>query len=428
MSSAVSKTIWSVCGIILLAVIAGLILIFQKPIPSNQTSNLQIQSQASCPLQEQPGRHIIHLMSTDNSPLIAIGSPDQATFGPTTISPIPAGIYNVTLVTYINSNKNEQSARQSWQLILNGPDNSYLGTTNAISDLPADKQYFSEQVNSNMVLSEEVASVTAKEANYPDKNPNKLWAICAGFDEVSNSVSQPPTLEFVSTNCNQSSPKITLDYSANGPSTKIEIYRNNQLVKSDSSPTISPAIQSFTDTGLSAGQAYSYKARAFFNSTASVYTNDLFLVAPTCSPQFTAAVSISKVNDLPYTNTQIKSGDIVIYQIAIQNIGSSSATSMNLTNTFSNAIYNPKLPNSLTCTPPTSCMIDSSTARSVKLHTNSQINPEQAVLIYLKIQIGSGANSFFQAQGQFQPGNLSFRGSYLISLRNNITPSFQITQ
>jgi len=136
----------------------------------------------SCPIEPKEGRIILDL----NTNFIRSDKTESdATKGPFSTS-ISAGTYDVTLVSFDDhDNKPDQvQPNESWYLALKDSLGALILNTNAIGDLPQNENYKTEIVNTNLVLDQDVFSVTAFHDVYPSINPNSITPLCAAFDEV----------------------------------------------------------------------------------------------------------------------------------------------------------------------------------------------------------------------------------------------------
>ncbi|MFA6096735.1 MAG: hypothetical protein WC788_03865 [Candidatus Paceibacterota bacterium] len=150
-------------------------------------SKVSHATQAACPLSSQEGRTIVNLNTTDHRIYIRSDKTEpEAKLGPVSAS-IPAGKYNVTLVSYDDhSNKLTQTQNdERWFLMLKNGSGSLIASTNAISDLADDDDWKTELVNENLEISDDVSALTAMHAAYfSTASPNSIDPICAAFDYI----------------------------------------------------------------------------------------------------------------------------------------------------------------------------------------------------------------------------------------------------
>jgi len=145
----------------------------------------------SCPLANQAGRTIVNF---NNKVIKSNGSYTDARTGAVATN-IPAGNYDITLVSYDNhSQKNQTQTQESWYLILRDANGGTIANSSPISDLPDNQDLLVEKVDSNFPVSQAVKSVKGFHAAYPSSNANSVVPICAAFDEVS-SPPQAPTAD-----------------------------------------------------------------------------------------------------------------------------------------------------------------------------------------------------------------------------------------
>ena len=138
----------------------------------------------SCPIEPKEGRILIDFGA---SGILANSTESNATKGPFSTS-IPAGTYDVTFGSFdghLVDHPGQFQPNESWYLKLKDSLGALILNTNAISDLPDDQDYLTEKVHTNLVLNEDVFSVTAFHDVYPSTtNPNSITPLCAAFDEV----------------------------------------------------------------------------------------------------------------------------------------------------------------------------------------------------------------------------------------------------
>ena len=113
----------------------------------------------SCTLSSRSGRTIVYF---DGTYIRSDKSQSDATKGPINTN-ILSGRYDVTLVSYDphSGSSNQHQDNEKWYLILKDSRGSMVANTNAVSDLPDNLDTLTEVVNSDLVLSQDVYSVTA---------------------------------------------------------------------------------------------------------------------------------------------------------------------------------------------------------------------------------------------------------------------------
>jgi hypothetical protein len=105
---------------------------------------------------------------------------------------IPQGNYKVTLVSYDDhSTKIQGQNQESYFVALNNSEGAQIATTNSISDLPEDQDFLTQEVNVNLNLPQQTASIAAFHSAYPPRtsNPNSIVPVCVAFEEVTPSIS-----------------------------------------------------------------------------------------------------------------------------------------------------------------------------------------------------------------------------------------------
>jgi hypothetical protein len=133
-----------------------------------------------CPIAPREGWTIVEL-TTD---FIRSDTKENASKrGPFALS-LSAGTYEVELASYDDhsSKPYQTQPNEKWFLQLRSLLGDTVAETGVISDLPNDKDYLIETVNTELVLSSNVKNALARHAVYPDKtNPNSIVPLCAAF-------------------------------------------------------------------------------------------------------------------------------------------------------------------------------------------------------------------------------------------------------
>lgn len=151
-------------------------------------SNVQVHlgeekiDKVTCPINPTEGRSVIILNESSENQLLSNRGENRAVFGPVSVSIAP-GTYRVTLVSYDSHSSHSPSqtdqTRESWFL------NTNAGDTPAISDLPLAQDWLIEVVTENFEVGEQITSVTARHAAYPDtSSPNSVSPVCAAFESI----------------------------------------------------------------------------------------------------------------------------------------------------------------------------------------------------------------------------------------------------
>lgn len=137
-------------------------------------ANIAQATAPACPLVQQQNRTIVNLgdglWSTNNMR------------GPYSTS-ISAGIYDVTIVTWdSHSSKPYTQINERVFVGLRNSSGGQFATTNITDDLPDLDDWLTQKVNTNLVISEDVASVMAYHADYPNNASSSIYPICVAFD------------------------------------------------------------------------------------------------------------------------------------------------------------------------------------------------------------------------------------------------------
>ncbi|OGE73553.1 MAG: hypothetical protein A3I07_03870 [Candidatus Doudnabacteria bacterium RIFCSPLOWO2_02_FULL_42_9] len=377
-----------------------------------------------CPLGAQAGRIVVPLMDRTDDALIDNGSWEQSIVVNNDVT-IPAGTYNITVATFDDRTglTPDQDYEQVTMVLLAGEDEL---TSNPTPDLPLNKEWLISTVNTNFVIAEEVSTVAAIHSAYYNPNPHGVKAICAAFD-LSSGVPPAPNLDFGYSYCNNGLPFVGLYYSANpnesGPSAdKIEIYRDGALVHTDDTPVFIPNNEWFNDPDLNPSQTYIYTAKAFIGSVESPATI-LNHTTLSCLAQVIATINLIAVNEVAYTTqTKIKNGDILTYQILLQNAGGVYAPQADLTNTVTNAVYDPAIPNSFECY---SCQVISSDSNSISFQIYG-ISSQTSLNMKVRVEIENSQIVTFETAGTADPGDTSVydKDYIVVTPSNQKVPSF----
>lgn len=178
----------------------------------------------ACPLQGQSGRTIIRFNTTINGSYIRSDKTEaEAKLGPI-YATIPAGDYRVTLVSYDDHfNKLTQvQLSEQWFVKINNSAGDEIAVTNPIGDLPDSDDWKTELVNENLNIPDEVSSLMAIHAAYPNnESANSIDPICAAFDEIAP-VQKPECVLNISKEVNKASANVgdvltyTLNFSNTG--------------------------------------------------------------------------------------------------------------------------------------------------------------------------------------------------------------------
>lgn len=109
---------------------------------------------------------------------------------------LPAGNYKVTLESFDKhtTNPTADQPKERWYLRMSLANATYLNT-GTISDLPANLDFFSQVVNTNLFIPSDVTRVNAIHAEYPDTtHTNSVYPLCAAFDRISPTSTPVPTI------------------------------------------------------------------------------------------------------------------------------------------------------------------------------------------------------------------------------------------
>ncbi|MBU3979612.1 LamG domain-containing protein, partial [Patescibacteria group bacterium] len=135
----------------------------------------------SCPI-DPSGKIIVNFSERIRSDK----TQSEAESGPVAAS-IPAGNYKITLASYDDhvDKPGQTQPAESWYVKLKDASDTDVAISNAISDLPDTQDWLVEEVNSNLNVAQEIVSVLAFHAAFPDPNANSIDPICAAFETIS---------------------------------------------------------------------------------------------------------------------------------------------------------------------------------------------------------------------------------------------------
>lgn len=131
----------------------------------------------------------------------------QAQAGPVNVS-LPAGTYRVTLVSSDDhtARPHGEQPHEQWYLIFQS-NGETVATSSSINDLPSNKDWLVEVVDSELVVPQDVTSLVAYHTVFPDEsNPNSITPICAMLQQRDE---QRPTPAPTNTATPQASPTAT---------------------------------------------------------------------------------------------------------------------------------------------------------------------------------------------------------------------------
>lgn len=168
-------------GILVLGVVAGVYLI-NRPQDIREEAAIPDPDSYTCPLTAAEGEILIEIKGSVRSSYLP-------TYGPIGVS-IPAGEYSVTLVSHDahseKAGQNQPAESYYLKLLANEAE---IAQTSPMSDLPDDQDYLTEEVNTNLEVSEDITQLTVQHTAYPSSSPNSVDAVCALF-----SPAEPPVV------------------------------------------------------------------------------------------------------------------------------------------------------------------------------------------------------------------------------------------
>lgn len=135
-----------------------------------------VQAAPFCPLESDGRRTIIRFDGSVISD--AGGMKETSAF----ITSIPAGTYDITLVSYDDHNGEATQSAEQWLLFMANNAGSPVGWSKEISDLPDGQQFLAQTVNLGYAVTEPIAMVTARHITVYDAGQHSIIPVCAAFD------------------------------------------------------------------------------------------------------------------------------------------------------------------------------------------------------------------------------------------------------
>ena len=181
------KIIAAVIGVLVLVggVAGGVALVNQQQLFQQKAAGV---SPVACPIAADGTKTIVNF----NGQFIRSDQAESsAQLGPVSTL-VGAGSYKVTLVSYEKDHPkdSDDQPNESWFLKLNNSQGATFSQTNPISDLPLAENMKIEVVNSELSLTEDINSVIAYHAVYPDKSTtNSINPVCAVFEPLATEIS-----------------------------------------------------------------------------------------------------------------------------------------------------------------------------------------------------------------------------------------------
>ncbi|MDZ4286136.1 MAG: hypothetical protein U1A23_04350, partial [Candidatus Sungbacteria bacterium] len=136
---------------------------------------ISVQAAPSCPLSSQSGRTIITFGGATLNPNVKL-SPVPVT--------IPAGTYNITLVSYDNHvSETDTQPNEQWYIIAKNSQGSPVVVSDSIADLANGQDTLTHVVNTDFRVLSAIASVSAYHTiQNGSTDPNSVIPLCVAFD------------------------------------------------------------------------------------------------------------------------------------------------------------------------------------------------------------------------------------------------------
>ena len=134
------------------------------------------QAAPFCPLESDTRRTIVRF---DGSVISGTGGIQETS---AFVTSIPAGSYDITLVSYDSHNGEATQSAEQWFLFIKNKAGSPIGWSHEIGDLPDGQQLLAQTVNVNYRVTEAIAAVTASHTIVYDSGQHSIIPLCAAFD------------------------------------------------------------------------------------------------------------------------------------------------------------------------------------------------------------------------------------------------------
>ncbi|MFC1649620.1 PKD domain-containing protein [Patescibacteria group bacterium] len=160
------------------------------PTPTVTPTPTPIQPQ--CPIPLKRGRTIVFFPTND--PLVSNKTEDRAQVTANNFGTLGMGVYDVTLASYDDHTGKPGQVQPNEQYFLKlfkGGD--HFESSDSISDLPSNKDYLVEKVNSHLKVEKSINKIVAFHTAYKTSNPNSIYALCAAFDPIKPTATPTPT-------------------------------------------------------------------------------------------------------------------------------------------------------------------------------------------------------------------------------------------
>ena len=149
-----------------------------------------------CTLEPKKDRIIIELgsLETWRGPATINSNGSQRDAYYMTRTTVPAGTYKVTLQSWDeHSHSDSNQTKEQWYLRFWTASHTHLASTKSISDIPSNKDYWTQVVEDTFEVPHGVGIVKGWHTHYRNSKSNSLVPVCAALDKVTTSVPDYPT-------------------------------------------------------------------------------------------------------------------------------------------------------------------------------------------------------------------------------------------
>lgn len=134
------------------------------------------QAAPLCPIESDGRRTIIRF---DGSIISGSGGLKQTS---AFVTSIPAGTYDITLVSFDEHSGEATQSAEQWFLFMASKAGSPVGWSKEIGDLPDGQQFLIQTVNLDYGVTEAISAVTASHITVYDSGQHSIIPVCAAFD------------------------------------------------------------------------------------------------------------------------------------------------------------------------------------------------------------------------------------------------------
>lgn len=129
-----------------------------------------------CPLESETPRTIVRF---DGSIISGTGGIKETNAFATSI---PAGTYDITLVSYDDHNGEATQSAEQWFVTMKDVNGSIVGWSREIGDLPDGQQFLTQTVSVGYRVSRPITSLIANHITVYDSGQHSIIPVCAAFD------------------------------------------------------------------------------------------------------------------------------------------------------------------------------------------------------------------------------------------------------